>query len=118
MNDAVRLLFQELADLSSSERENLFRERQTPANLRAEVESLLTFDSPNEHGLTARAGTVAEEALRFSEGGQVRQCGPYRLGKFLGAGGMGSVYLAERSDGEIQQKVAVKLLHAPSTRPA
>ncbi len=46
------------------------------------------------------------------------QCGPYRLVRLLGSGGMGSVYLAERSDGEIEQKVAVKLLHARSNRPA
>ena len=39
-------------------------------------------------------------------------CGPYRLGRLLGSGGMGSVYLAERNDGEIQKEVAVKLLRA------
>lgn len=36
----------------------------------------------------------------------------------LGSGGMGTVYLAERSDGEIQQSVAVKLLRADNHRPA
>jgi serine/threonine protein kinase len=45
-------------------------------------------------------------------------CGPYRLIRLLGSGGMGAVYLAERSDGEIQQKVAVKLLRADAHRPA
>lgn len=37
--------------------------------------------------------------------------GPYRLDHMLGTGGMGSVWLAERSDGLINRKVAVKLPH-------
>jgi serine/threonine protein kinase len=37
--------------------------------------------------------------------------------RLLGSGGMGAVYLAERSDGEIRQKVAIKLLHAGADRP-
>lgn len=35
--------------------------------------------------------------------------GPYRLHRLLGRGGMGSVYLAERVDGEVKQRVAIKL---------
>ena len=36
--------------------------------------------------------------------------GPYKIIKTLGIGGMGNVYLAERSDGHFEQKVALKLL--------
>ena len=36
--------------------------------------------------------------------------GPYRLLKLLGRGGMGAVYLAERTDGVYSTRVAVKLL--------
>jgi len=39
-----------------------------------------------------------------------RQIGPYRLERELGRGGMGAVYLAERTDGEFRQRVAVKLI--------
>ncbi len=39
-----------------------------------------------------------------------REIGAYRLLRLLGSGGMGSVYLAERSDGAFEQRVAVKLL--------
>jgi eukaryotic-like serine/threonine-protein kinase len=38
--------------------------------------------------------------------------GPYRLIKPLGEGGMASVWLAERSDGQLKREVALKLLHA------
>lgn len=37
--------------------------------------------------------------------------GPYRLIRELGAGGMGSVWLAVRSDGAIKREVALKLPH-------
>src|SRR5215207_5511204 len=40
------------------------------------------------------------------------QMGAYRLVELIGRGGMGEVYLAERADGEFQQRVAVKLLRA------
>jgi len=40
------------------------------------------------------------------EGGTI---GPYRLLRQLGAGGMASVWLAERADGAMQRKVALKL---------
>jgi tetratricopeptide (TPR) repeat protein/predicted Ser/Thr protein kinase len=43
--------------------------------------------------------------------------GTYRIIQAIGHGGMGSVYLAERRDGEIEQKVAIKLLRADTHRP-
>jgi eukaryotic-like serine/threonine-protein kinase len=40
-----------------------------------------------------------------------RQIGPYKLIRELGQGGMGSVWLAERSDGTFKRSVALKLPH-------
>ena len=40
-----------------------------------------------------------------------RQIGPYRLISELGHGGMGSVWLAERSDGQLKRRAALKLPH-------
>ncbi len=37
--------------------------------------------------------------------------GPYRLLRLLGAGGMGAVWLAERDDGQLTRRIALKLPH-------
>jgi tetratricopeptide (TPR) repeat protein/predicted Ser/Thr protein kinase len=118
MNHETRFLFHELVELSAGERERVFRERRIGAALRAEVESLLSFDSMEVEGLTDRVSNAAGDVLRTLGGPELSHCGPYRLVRLLGSGGMGAVYLAERSDGEIQQEVAVKLLRADGNRPA
>jgi serine/threonine protein kinase/tetratricopeptide (TPR) repeat protein len=118
MDDVARLLFRELADLTPADREKLLADRQIAPELRAEVESLLSFDSENSSSLTDCVSATADEMLRSGDGLDLSHCGPYRLVRLLGSGGMGDVYLAERSDGEIQQKVAVKVLRAGANRPA
>ena len=45
------------------------------------------------------------------------QIGAYRLLRLLGEGGMGSVYLAERADGEFNQQVAIKLIRVGFNQP-
>jgi tetratricopeptide (TPR) repeat protein/predicted Ser/Thr protein kinase len=47
------------------------------------------------------AGINAPDSIHF---------GPWRLVRELGSGGMGTVFLAERSDGHFEQKAAIKLL--------
>src|SRR5581483_6990516 len=108
--------FHELADLPSGERDRVLRERQVAPELRAEVEALLRFDSLGDETLSDSVSATASEMLSSSIRGRVH-CGPYRLVRLLGSGGMGSVYLAERIDGEIQQRVAVKLLRSEYCRP-
>ena len=44
------------------------------------------------------------------------QVGPYRLRSLIGEGGMGDVWLADRTDGLIARRVAVKLPSAPWAR--
>lgn len=39
------------------------------------------------------------------------EVGPYKLVSAIGAGGMGSVWLAERSDGRFERRVAIKFLN-------
>ena len=80
-------------------------------DLRAEVESLLTaydrstgFIEPIEltpASLVQRAPTDARIGSRV---------GAFRLLEVLGEGGMGTVYRAERADGEFSQQVAIKFI--------
>jgi eukaryotic-like serine/threonine-protein kinase len=54
------------------------------------------------------AAMLAEQASHEANIGQ--QFGNYRVLSFIGAGGMGQVYRAERADGVVRQEVAIKLL--------
>jgi serine/threonine protein kinase len=104
----AELLFHELADLNPTQREQFFAEHQVSPEVRSEVEALLSFDSNNEHVLTESVMAVAEQSFNAMREGS--RCGAYRLMRLLGRGGMGSVYLAERADGELHHSVAIKLL--------
>jgi hypothetical protein len=118
MNERVRRLFYELAGRPAAEREHLFRERCVAPEIRAEVESLLEFDSPTSPAITECVAGAAAEALEFADRSRSGEFGPYRLIRKLGSGGMGVVYLAERSDGELQRKVAIKVLASGDFKPA
>ena len=118
MRATVRELFHELADVPRAERERILAERGIEAELRAEVESLLSHDSTSGESLARCVSDVAQEALRADDSPLARSCGPYRLVQLLGSGGMGTVYLGERRDGEIEQIVAIKVLRADADRPA
>jgi serine/threonine-protein kinase len=119
MQAEIETLFHALADLSPAEREEEFAKRCTPPDVRAEVEAMLSFDSGPDHSLTESVADAAQTTLHSVAETQVAtRCGPYLLIRLLGRGGMGSVYLAERADGEVNQRVAVKLLSYGADDPA
>ncbi|MDX1395761.1 MAG: serine/threonine-protein kinase, partial [Gemmatimonadota bacterium] len=117
-NDPRRVheLFNRALDLEGTERAAyLDRECETPG-IRREVEELLS-DADGADGffdeLASRAGfgeprRPATAAPPDDSAG--RMVGPYRLVRRVGAGGMGTVYLAERVTDEFHQQVALKLL--------
>ena len=82
--------------------------------LRAEVDAMLTADAP-EHAL--------EIERLVHDGGEPSldpdpfigmRLGPWLVVDVLGRGGMGTVYLAERDDGQYEQRVALKLVRGPA----
>jgi serine/threonine protein kinase len=78
--------------------------------LKREVEELLNFEETESDvlELEALSGVIGREYASKSLINQ--QIGNYKIVGELGTGGMGAVYLAERADGEFQQKVALKLI--------
>lgn len=71
------------------------------------VEELLAMEPALGQFMSRPAASFGREVEEPNLG---RLVGPYRLVRCLGRGGMGSVYLAERADGQFEQKVAVKLI--------
>src|SRR5262245_33769894 len=78
--------------------------------LRAEVESLLAYANDAETYFDVAIQDVAQSLRSGFEPAAGDVIGSYRIVSLIGQGGMGSVYLAERADGEIQHRVAIKLL--------
>jgi tetratricopeptide (TPR) repeat protein/tRNA A-37 threonylcarbamoyl transferase component Bud32 len=109
MTPRVESLFHTVADLAEERRPEYFAAHAIGATTLRQVQALLEFDSPDSLCLEQDIGQAADRALAQFEPRQML-CGPYRLGQLLGRGGMGTVHIAERVDGEVAQRVAVKLL--------
>lgn len=112
----VKRLLDEASEVTRDER-TLWLEKACgdDEELRREVESFLAFDSGSDRletpafSFTEKTGDegAANEPGAAFEG---REIGRYRTVSELGRGGMGLVFLAERSDGAFDQKVALKLI--------
>ncbi len=81
-------------------------------HLLREVESLMASHQESEDFLSTPAADLNFLALDVSSAAvpRVPRVGPYQLEKRIGRGGMGSVWLASRTDQAYQKKVAVKMV--------
>lgn len=120
-------IFKRALDLDVAEREAYLSKScaDDPA-LEAQVRRFLKLIDKSPQFLEAApnvpAGTVTEslrlalnsDISQIDKPGQLEagtQLGVYRIVQSIGTGGMGSVYLAERADGQFEQRVAIKVMH-------
>jgi eukaryotic-like serine/threonine-protein kinase len=113
----IRAVYEAALETDTAAREAfLERECHVDEDLRKEVASLLRA---REHlpewlagPLLGPAGPVLNAMAKAAPGMEGRRLRGYELIREIGRGGMGSVYLAERSDGEYRKQVAIKIVHA------
>jgi len=100
-------LFLAACDLPPEEREAMLqRQCAGDAELRADVESLLTHDAPTAAVGRAPIADVTPEKPQAMP----RTIGPYRVSHELGRGGMGIIYLGAPEAGQFKRRVAIKVL--------
>jgi tetratricopeptide (TPR) repeat protein len=117
VNVEIDRLLELVAEVPPERRAAVLARECTDAALQAEVESLLAYAGDAESYFENAIQGVALSLHFEHEPSAGDTIGSYRILSLIGRGGMGSVYLAERSDGEIQHRVAVKFLRADGHRP-
>lgn len=106
----IQELFLEVRELTSPARETLLRRMcGDDEALFNEVNSLLHSDQSAGSFLESSPISALDLAAQVSHVG--RRAGPYHILTEIGQGGMGSVYLAERVDGQFKQQVALKVIN-------
>lgn len=100
-------------ELEPTERRRFLAGLDVPPDLRIEFESLLACDEHTNGFLNAPAMALSadffdEDNLTEARAGQ--HVGAYRILREIGRGGMGTVFLAERADGQFEQSVALKVV--------
>ena len=101
-------LFQAVLDLVPNERQAYLDAHCPDAELRLEIDDLLQGDSRHRDALRERIFSEATRLLSVSRSGE--KVGAYTLEQEIGHGGMGTVYLASRSDDAFEKHVAIKIL--------
>ena len=101
----VRSLFLKALDLSPVQRAEFLADPQISPETREELLAMLRADQGSETYL--RNTVSAEESIASGIG---ERFGAFQTSALLGRGGMGSVFRAERIDGELIQTVAIKVV--------
>jgi len=103
----IQRIFEAAIDLPKDEREAFVASEASRPEVAREVRALLeSHDAPGKLDQDVPGGGSGEPPGAPPP----TQIGPYRILKTLGEGGMGTVYLAERSDGQYEHQVALKLM--------
>lgn len=104
----VKEIFQTVVELPAEERPRyLSFACKGDSGLQAEVEAMLSADRQADRFLESSPfQSIPQTPSRALD----RRIGPYRILRQIGHGGMGAVYLAERADGNFEQRVAIKII--------
>lgn len=104
-------IFAECVELPFGER-NAFLAKSCgeDADLRREIDSLLAAHDEENNLLELNSLDLGERLSDTESVMTERRFGRYRIVREIGSGGMGSVFLAERDDGEFSMQVALKIV--------
>jgi serine/threonine-protein kinase len=108
----LRALYERVQGLDVVARASLLDAEAIDADVRAELEALLDAGEAGGDPIAAAVGRAAIGAAACILPDRI---GPWRVLRPLGEGGMGTVLLAERADGEFEMKVAIKLIRGLAT---
>jgi serine/threonine-protein kinase len=110
-------LFNGLIELAPELREQWLESVEADPELRREAVALIQADEDQQPGVTSSVHAAISETTQHRDLVNVR-LGPYCLQREIGAGGMGTVFLAQRVDAEFDHRVAVKLIRGIATQGA
>jgi eukaryotic-like serine/threonine-protein kinase len=111
----IDALFDSVLDLSPSARE-MFLDRACHGDpaLREAVQRLIEARHASADFLELPGLAVAEPVIQATDlaesAAAPASVGPFRIGREIGHGGMGAVFLGTREDGQFDQRVALKLI--------
>lgn len=114
----IELILDKVLEVPAEERDKIIkRECGSDKRLRDQVEQILNSIAESDNWLSDQEDLIGEIASEFEQLSRPEelispgnQIGAYTIKELVGEGGMGSVYLAERSDGAFEQKVAIKVI--------
>jgi tetratricopeptide (TPR) repeat protein len=105
--EQIKLLFDRVCDLPAAQQRPTLEAENLAPDIIDEVLSLCSADTRSAHLLRPVADALRSLQIDLEPGTRL---GAWRILSPLAAGGMGRVYLAERDDGQYQQRAAIKLL--------
>lgn len=107
----IDVLFSKALELPDNERAAFVRAASNgDGHVFREVISLLEAHEDKENVLEANILNLSEKMPALTALPEGRCFGNYKIIREIGSGGMGAVYLAERTDGEFAQTVALKIV--------
>ncbi len=107
---SVHDLLAEFLEMDPSRQCDFLADTRIDPAIRKEVELIASLKDDAAKFLTVSAPRLSDDFFDSSEDLSGLQLGNFILIRELGTGGMGTVYLAERSDKQFDQRVAIKIL--------